>query len=192
MLLFKNDGGEAFNLYAQFMTTNPLIKTASYILYAGILLHVFYSLYLSIKNKQARPVGYNMAKPSYNSSWKSRNMGILGTIVLIFLVIHMRSFWYEMHYGDMPTVSYGGVMVEDLYTVVKAAFSQWWYALIYVLAMIGLAFHLSHGFWSAFQTLGLNHKKYTPFIKSLSLIFAIAVPALFASMPIYFFFISLN
>jgi succinate dehydrogenase / fumarate reductase cytochrome b subunit len=58
--------------------------------------------------------------------------------------------------------------------------------------MIGLAFHLSHGFWSAFQTLGLNHKKYTPFIKSLSLIFAIAVPALFASMPIYFFFISLN
>ena len=192
MLLFRNDGGEAFNLYAEFMTTNPLIKIASYILYTGIILHVVYSLILSIKNKAARPVGYVKAHPNQNSSWKSRNMGILGTIVLIFLVIHMRTFWYEMHYGDMPTVSYSGVEVEDLYTVVVAAFSNWWYSLLYVLAMVGLAFHLSHGFWSAFQTLGLNHKKYTPFIKKASLLFAIIVPLMFASMPIYFFFQSLS
>jgi succinate dehydrogenase / fumarate reductase cytochrome b subunit len=192
MLLFKNDGGEAFNLYAEFMTTNPLIKLASYILYSGLLLHVIYSLVLTIKNKSARPVGYKVAHPNDNSSWKSRNMGILGTIVLIFLIIHMRSFWYEMHYGDMPIANYGGAEIEDLYTVVKAAFSQWWYSLLYVLAMIGLAFHLSHGFWSAFQTLGLNHKKYTPFLKKVSLAFAIIVPLLFASMPIYFFLQSLS
>ena len=192
MLLFKDDNGEAFNLYAQFMTTNPLIKIASYILYSGIILHVIYSLILSIKNKTARPVGYKMANPNQNSSWKSRNMGILGTIVLIFLVIHMRSFWYEMHYGDMPLQNYAGVEVEDLYTVVKASFGQWWYALIYVLAMVGLGFHLAHGFWSAFQTLGLNHKKYTPLIKKLGLAFAIIVPVLFASMPIYFYLQSLS
>lgn len=191
MLLFKDDGGEAFNLYADFMTTSPLIKIASYILYTGIILHVVYSLILSIKNKSARPVGYQMAHPNENSSWKSRNMGILGTIVLIFLIIHLRSFWYEMHFGDMPTQNYGGVMVEDLYTVVKASFSQWWYSLLYVLAMVGLGFHLAHGFWSAFQTLGLNHKKYTPMIKKLGLAFAIIVPALFASMPVYFFLQSL-
>jgi len=191
MLLFKDDGGEAFNLYAEFMTTNPLIQTASYILYTGIILHVVYSLVLSIKNKTARPVGYKLANPNQNSSWKSRNMGILGTIVLIFLIIHLRSFWYEMHYGDMPTQEYGGVIVEDLYSVVKASFAQWWYALIYVLAMAGLGFHLAHGFWSAFQTLGLNHKKYTPMIKKLGLAFAIIVPLMFASMPVYFFLQSL-
>lgn len=192
LLLFKGDGGEAFNLYAQFMTTNPLIKTASYILYSGIILHVIYSLILSIKNKTARPVGYTKANPDQNSSWKSRNMGILGTIVLIFLVIHMRSFWYEMHYGDMPIQNYAGVEVEDLYTVVQASFGQWWYALLYVLAMIGLGFHLAHGFWSSFQTLGLNHKKYTPLIQKAGLAFAIIVPALFASMPVYFYLQSLS
>ncbi len=192
MLLFKNDGGEAFNLYAEFMTTNPLVRVASIVLYSGLLLHIIYSLVLSIKNKKARPVGYTLANPRYNSSWKSRNMGILGTIVLIFLIIHIRSFWFEMHFGYTPTRNYGGVEVKDLYAIVVSAFSQWWYVVVYLLAMVGLAFHLSHGFWSAFQTLGMNHKKYTPFIKTVSLIFAILVPALFASMPIYFFLKSLN
>lgn len=191
MLLFKDDGGEAFNLYAEFMTTNPLIKIASYILYTGIILHVIYSIILTSANRSARPVGYKLAHPNQNSTWRSRNMGILGTIIFIFLVIHLRSFWYEMHFGDIPMVNYGGVEVDDLFTVVKAAFSQWWYSLLYVLAMVGLGFHLAHGFWSAFQTLGLSHKKYTPFIKTLGVLFAIVVPALFASMPIYFYLQSL-
>jgi len=190
-LLFRNDGGEAFNLYAEFMTSNPLIKIASIILYSGIILHVIYALVLSIRNKSARPVGYAVANPNQNSSWKSRNMGILGTIVLIFLIIHMRSFWYEMKFGEVPTVNYGGADVKDLYTIVSAAFTQWWYVLIYVLAMIGLGYHLAHGFWSAFQTLGLQHKKYSPFIKKVGLAFAIVVPLLFASMPIYLFIKSL-
>ena len=188
-LLFKDDGGEAFNLYAQFMTTNPLIKMASYILYTGILLHIVYSLILSVYNKEARPVGYAMAKPNQNSTWKSRNMGILGTIVLIFLIIHMRTFWYEMKFGDVPMVNYAGIEVRDLYSLMLAAFAQWWYVALYVLAMVGLAFHLSHGFWSAFQTLGLQHKKYSPLIKNLGYIFAIAVPLLFAAMPVYLYFV---
>lgn len=190
-LLFRNDGGEAFNLYAQFMTTNPLVSAASIILYSGIILHVIYALVLSIRNKNARPVGYAVAHPNQNSSWKSRNMGILGTIVLIFLIIHMRSFWYEMRFGELPTVNYAGAEVKDLYTIVSAAFTQWWYVAIYVLAMVGLGYHLAHGFWSAFQTLGLQHKKYSPFIKKVGLAFAIVVPLLFASMPIYFFIKSL-
>lgn len=191
MLLFKDDGGEAFNLYAEFMTTNPLIRLASIILYSGLVLHIIYSLILSINNKDARPVGYHKARSNENSSWKSRNMGILGTIVLIFLLIHLRAFWYEMKFGSLPTKTYAGVEVDDLYTIVVAAFSNWWYALFYVLAMVGLGFHLAHGFWSAFQTLGMNHRKYMPFIKKLSLLFAIIVPLLFASMPVYFFIKSL-
>ena len=190
-LLFKNDGGEAFNLYAQFMTSNPLIKAASIILYSGIILHVIYALVLTIRNKSARPVGYAVANSSQNSSWKSRNMGVLGTIVLIFLIIHMRSFWYEMKFGEVPTVAIDGTQVKDLYSIVTAAFTQWWYVSLYVLAMIGLGYHLAHGCWSAFQTLGLQHKKYSPAIKKVGLAFAIAVPLLFASMPIYLFIKSL-
>ncbi|MGB3851030.1 MAG: succinate dehydrogenase cytochrome b subunit [Tunicatimonas sp.] len=191
MLMFNGDDGEAFNLYAQFMTTNPLIKMASYILYTGILVHVFYALYLSAYNKDARPVGYAVAHSEQNSTWKSRNMGILGTIVLIFLVIHLRSFWYEMKFGDVPVVNYAGVEVRDLYSIMEAAFSQWWYVLLYVLAMVGLGYHLAHGFWSAFQTLGLQHKKYSPLIKNAGYAFAIVVPLLFAAMPIYIYIKSL-
>lgn len=191
MLLFKDDGGEAFNLYAEFMTTSPLIRVASIVLYSGLILHIVYSIILTFINRSARPVGYKKAHPNENSSWRSRNMGVLGTIIFIFLVIHMRTFWYTMHFGDIPVVNYEGVEVNDLYTVVKASFSQWWYTAFYILAMVGLGFHLVHGFWSAFQTLGLSHKKYTPFIKTLSLWFSIIICILFTSMPVYFYLQSL-
>lgn len=183
--LLADDGGVAFNEYAKFMTSNPIIKTASYGLYAFILLHIAMSIALARKNRAARPVGYDKVKGSANSSFSSRNMGILGFIILVFLVIHMRSFWFEMKFGTMPVDEFGN---KDLYLIVKEAFSQWWYVALYVVCMIGLAFHLSHGFSSAFQTLGINHKKYTPFIKKLGVVYAILIPAAFASIPLIMFF----
>lgn len=183
--LLADDGGEAFNEYAKFMTSNPLIKFTSYGLYAFILIHIIMSIALAVKNKKARPVGYDKVKGSANSSFSSRNMGILGFIIFVFLVIHMRSFWFEMHWGYIPLDEAGN---KDLYLIVKEAFSQWWYVAIYVVCMVGLAFHLSHGFSSAFQTLGINHKKYTPFIKKLGIVYAILIPAAFASIPLIMFF----
>lgn len=183
--LLAGDGGLAFNAYAKFMTTNPIVKTLSYGLYAGFLIHIIMSVILVYKNKKARPVGYEKVKGSANSSWSSRNMGILGFIILLFLVIHLRNFWYEMHWGGIATDEAGN---KDLFAVVNAAFSEWWYVVLYVVCMIGLAFHLSHGFSSAFQTLGLNHKKYTPFIKGLGIVYAILIPAAFASIPLIMFF----
>lgn len=183
--LLADDGGEAFNEYAEFMTSNPIIKFLSYGLYAFILLHIIMSIALVMKNKKARPVGYEKVKGSANSSFSSRNMGILGFIILVFLVIHMRSFWFEMKFGTMPVDEFGN---KDLYLIVKEAFSQWWYVALYVVCMVGLAFHLSHGFSSAFQTLGVNHSKYTPFIKKLGIVYAILIPAAFASIPLIMFF----
>jgi succinate dehydrogenase / fumarate reductase cytochrome b subunit len=183
--LLADDGGLAFNAYAKFMTSNPIIKFASYGLYAFILIHIIMSVALAIKNKGARPVGYAEVKGSANSSFSSRNMGILGFIILVFLVIHLRNFWYEMHWGSIPIDEAGN---KDLYAVVNAAFVEWWYVVIYVACMVGLAFHLSHGFSSAFQTLGINHKKYTPFIKKLGIVYAILIPAAFASIPLIMFF----
>jgi succinate dehydrogenase / fumarate reductase, cytochrome b subunit len=179
--LLLDDGGLQFNAYAKFMTTNPVVKITSYILYTGILLHVIYAIILTIVNKKARPIGYAVSGGSTNSAWASRNMGVLGTIILIFLVIHLRGFWFEMHWGGIPVDANGN---KDLYKVVTAAFSQWWYVAIYVISMAGLGFHLIHGFKSAFQTLGLNHKKYNGLIKNTGVLIAVVIPAAFAAIPV--------
>jgi succinate dehydrogenase / fumarate reductase cytochrome b subunit len=183
--LLKNDGGEAFNIYAEFMTTNVVIKTISYILYASILIHVIWAVVLSLGNFRARDQKYSRIKNS--SPWTSRNMGILGTIILIFLVIHLRNFWAEMHWGGIPKVMYGDREVKDLYTLVAHWFDKAWYIVLYAVCMVALAFHLWHGFSSAFQTLGLNHVKYNPVIRFVGRAFAIIVPALFALIPIWMF-----
>lgn len=186
--LFYNDGGQAFNIYAKFMTTNPIVKILSYLTYLSVIGHVVYSIVLSNHNKAARPIGYAVSGASTNSSAASRNMGILGTIILLFLVGHMYSFWYQMHWGDIPTVTYEGETYKDLYSVVQLAFQQTWMVVLYVIAMVFLAFHLSHGFVSAFQSLGINHKKYSPAIKTVGLVYCIVVPVLFAAMPVYIYF----
>lgn len=190
LLLFKGDGGEAFNIYAKFMTTNPAVKILSYLTYISVIGHVIYAIILGRKNKAARPIGYEESKSSTNSTTASRNMGVLGTIILIFLVVHMQSFWYQMHWGDLPLVEYDGETYKDLFSIVTFAFQNELMVAGYVIAMGFLAFHLSHGFASAFQTLGLNHKKYTPAIQAVGKFYAVIVPILFALMPLYIYFTS--
>lgn len=185
--LLKDDGGEAFNVYAQFMTHNPLIKTVSYILYTSIVVHTVWAIMLTRKNRKARGSEGYAVTTGKSSHWTSRNMGILGTILFVFIVIHMRQFWAEMHWGGIPTKVYDGQEVKDLYAVVEAAYQQWWYVVIYVVSMVFLAFHLYHGFASAFQTLGLNHVKFNPVISFVGKVFAIVIPALFALIPIWMY-----
>lgn len=181
--LLKGDGGEAFNVYSKFMTTNTLIKIVSYVNYAFIVIHIVWALLLTIHNRKARgPEGYAVSKNS--SAWTSRNMGILGTFILIFLVIHLKGFWYQMHWGGIPVKVYEGVEVKDLYSVVVFAYSNPLIVLIYVVSMMVLAFHLWHGFASTFQTLGLNHLKYNQPIRFVGRAFSIIVPVLFAIIPI--------
>lgn len=178
------DGGESFNIYAETMANNPFIRIVSIGNFAFILLHVVYSIILSLQNKSARPIGYAVSGASTNSPWSSRNMGILGTLILIFLLVHLKSFWYEFKFGEIPTAVYEGVTYKDGFKVVAEIYSQPIYVLFYVLSMGILGFHLSHGFASAFQTLGLNHVKYSPIIKKVGLWFSILIPALFALIPI--------
>ncbi len=185
--LIKDDSGRAFNIYAEFMTTFPLIKAVSIGNFFFILLHIFTSVLLTQKNRAARPVAYAYNAGNTNSSWASRNMGILGTIILVFLVVHLKGYWYEMHFGSVPTQNYDGKDVKDLYAIVKASYTQLWYVAFYVVSMVFVGFHLVHGFASAFQTLGLSHPKYTPLIKGLGYGFAVIVPAAFALIPIIMF-----
>ena len=185
--LLRDDHGQAFNTYAEFMGTNGLIQIISKVNFTLILMHALWGLFLTIKNRAARgPQGYVVVKNS--SPWTSRNMGILGTLVLIFLVVHIKDFYAQVHFGTVPPVEYDGKQVKDLYTIVSEWFNVGWYVALYVFCMGALGFHLWHGFESAFQTLGLNHPKYTPIIKFIGRTFSVVVPALFAIIPVAMFF----
>jgi succinate dehydrogenase / fumarate reductase cytochrome b subunit len=164
------------------MATNWLIRAMEVVLMAGLLLHIFQALILTLENKKARPVGYAKVNGAANSSWYSRSMGLLGTLLLIFLIIHLAHFWVKSRFTGLPGEDAEGH--ENLYAVMQETFTHMWVVIVYTLAMISLAYHLLHGFQSAFQTLGLNHKKYTPLIKTVGAVFSIVVPVIFAAMPI--------
>ncbi len=281
-LIFKTgeEGKRVFNEYAYFMTHNPAVKVLSYLTYFSILFHAVDGIALLIQNKRARPVKYAYSKPSSNSSWTSRYMALLGTLVLVFIATHMSNFWWKMKYTtEVPLHSYYsetnqdtlylthkgeqittsqlrmigetdgtqfvmkadkmnksiekefqdylstnalspdqmqelkelknkqirkedevlGEGYKDLHTVVMQFFSKnnksdggmplgLLGTLFYVFSMSVLAFHLWHGFASAFQSLGLNHPKYTPLIKIFGRGFAIVVPLLFAIIPVMIYF----
>lgn len=182
-LVFFNDGGHLFNEGAEFMAHNVFIRTMEIVLFIGILLHIFQALVLTLQNKKARPVGYAVTNGNANSKWYSRSMGLLGTLILIFLIIHLKHFWYVSRLTDHITSG-----EETLYDEMKEVFENPVWVALYVLSMISLAYHLMHGFQSGFQTLGINHPKYTPFIKTLGKVFAIVLPFIFALMPLAFFF----
>ncbi|MBS1545411.1 MAG: succinate dehydrogenase cytochrome b subunit [Bacteroidetes bacterium] len=184
--LLKDDGGHAFNVYAEFMSTNPLIQTVSKVNFFLILLHAGVSLVLTMRNRSARgPVGYAVSNKS--SIWSSRNMGILGTLVLVFIVVHLNNFWAQMHWGNLNMVEYDGKQYRDLYSLCGLLFSYGWYVALYVFCMAAIGFHLWHGFASAFQTLGLNHLKYNGLISFVGKAFSIIVPALYALIPVMMF-----
>lgn len=182
-LIFLNDGGETFNAAAEFMAHNWLIRFLEIGLFLGFILHIIQSLILTIENKKARKIGYAVSNANANSKWYSRSMGLLGTLILIFLIIHLKHFWVVSRFTDH--ISSGQ---ETLYDEMKEVFENPIIVLIYVLAQISLSYHLMHGFQSAFQTLGLNHKKYTPIIKKIGIIYSILIPFIFALMPLAMYF----
>ena len=188
--LLAGDQGDSFNLYAEFMTSNPLIKTGAYGLYFFILLHAVQGLILWSKNRTARGgQGYavKVTRAVNTNGPVARSMGWLGTIILVFILLHMYQFWLQMKMGAVDMATIDGKEVKNLYTLVSTAFNDPIYVAIYVVSMIVIAFHLWHGFQSAFQTLGVNHPKYTPFIQGLGKVYSIVVPLGFAIIPILMF-----
>ena len=171
-----------FNAYAAFMTSFPPIKIISYLLYASILLHAVDGIVLASQNRAARPVGYGEYRGSANSGWASRNMALLGIFTLLFLLVHMKSFWFEMHFGSLPLDANGN---KDLFGITVAAFEQVWYSAFYVVAMVSLGFHLWHGVESAFQTMGWTHPTYTPVVQVAGRTLAVVLCGAFAMIPLY-------
>ncbi|MFI5149468.1 MAG: succinate dehydrogenase cytochrome b subunit [Bacteroidia bacterium] len=177
--IFFNDGGATFNVAAEFMSTNWLIRAMEIVLFAGIVVHIVQALLLTIGNNKARPVKYAVNNGASNSKWYSRWMGLLGTLILMFLIIHLGHFWLKTRFT--------GLTQHTLFDEMKVSFSQLWVVIIYCAGMVSLSYHLMHGVSAAFQTLGWNHKNYTPFIKKAGFIFALVIPFIFALMPIFMY-----
>jgi succinate dehydrogenase / fumarate reductase, cytochrome b subunit len=180
--IFWNDGGKEFDTLAHFMGTNFVIRTIEIGLFAFLILHAVQGLLLWSKNKSTRKSRYTTSAGSANSSWYSRSMGLLGTLVLLFLIVHISAFWAPNRYsqtfgeGELP-----------LYEMMCHKFQNVWMVIFYVFGCFALAWHLVHGFYSAFQTLGLTTNKYKGIIKVVGIGFSIIVPLIFALMPVAFY-----
>lgn len=177
-LIFLNDGGVLFNAGANFMSHNPIIRILEIGLFAGLIIHIVQAARLTQKNQKARPIHYAVNGGKFNSSWYSRSMGILGSLLLLFLVVHLANFWFPTKQALINHSSH------NTYANLKEVFSKWYFVALYLLGVASLFYHLLHGFQSAFQTLGLNHKRYTPLIRKAGFGFSVLVCALFAAMPL--------
>lgn len=177
--IFLNDNGETFNTIAHFMSHNWIVRFLEIGLFAGLLIHIIQGLIVWKQNRQARPVKYYSNKPEKNSTWYSRSMGILGTLLLLFLIMHINHFWV-----GTKVALYGSGEDHNLYMEMQDVFSNLWVVVLYLVGLVALFWHLLHGFQSAFQTFGMNHKRYTPIIKTAGFLYSVIITILFALMPL--------
>ncbi len=181
-MVFYNDGGASFNVLAHFMGSNPVIRIIEIGLMAFLVIHSVWGIRLWLKNKSRRTVGYAVNNRSQNSNWYSRSMGILGTLILLFLIMHLWAFWAPNRANQLIE---GEEL--DLFQRMADTFANPLIVIIYVLGCISLGWHLVHGFWSSFQTFGLTTHRYKGQIRAIGTVFSILIPLLFALMPLWFY-----
>ncbi len=183
---------ETLNLYShKLISTGPLLYLLEGLLAGALLLHIVYGVTVFWDKRRSRPQRYERLRskgaPS-KENISSLTMIYSGVLLFIFLIVHLANF----KYGPVYTVEYNGEQVRDLYRLVVEVFHQPLYVLFYVGIMILLFSHLRHGFWSAFQSLGLAHPRYTPVIYGIGIVLALLLGLGYIMVPIYvYFFVSL-
>jgi succinate dehydrogenase / fumarate reductase, cytochrome b subunit len=183
-MIFFNDNGATFNEYGRFMSHNMIVRVLEIGLFVGFIIHIYQGFALTLSNQKKRETKYAIDPGNATSKWYSRSMGILGSLLLIFLVVHLSHFWV----GTKASLYLHNDAPHNMFEEMKAAFSHEWIVIVYVIGVISLSWHLVHGFPSAFQTLGINNTKYNGLIKTIGFAFSIIVPLLFALMPIAMYF----
>ena len=186
-MIWFNDGGVTFNKWAHFMGTNLIIRIMEIGLFAGLLLHIVDGLWLYFKNRAARPVKYAYNNEAANSPWYSRSMAILGTLILLFLTVHLSNFWLKTRFTGVEQYGLDAEHQENLFAMMQQVFQSPKILAVYLIGCFSLFWHLLHGFKSSFQSLGLNHLKYNEGIIVVGIAFSIIVPLIFALMPISIF-----
>ena len=189
LLMIFSDSPNAFNVAAHFMGTNIVIRMFEIILFTVFFAHIIVGLILQIQNWSARPVKYKVSNFTSQTSFFSKWVFHTAVIIIVFLIIHLADFFYKIKFtNDLGSVLINGKEYHDTAALVIEKFQFPGYVIFYLISMVVLFLHLNHGFQSAFQTLGVNHRKYTPFIKLFGLVYSIVVPAGFAFIAVYFYF----
>ncbi|MEI6945711.1 succinate dehydrogenase cytochrome b subunit [Paraflavisolibacter sp. H34] len=183
------DNGEMFNKAAHFMGSTLVMRLLEIVLFIGFFIHIIQGWSLELQNRKKRGQGYNVDLGNRGSKWYSRSMGLLGTLVFFFLVLHISDFWIPSRIThNLEPVTYNGVDMHDLYLKMFDAFQSGIVVVLYLIGVISLFYHLMHGFSSAFRTLGVYNKKYQSMLKATGYGFTIIVCLLFALMPISMYF----
>lgn len=192
--IWAMDGGEMFNKAAHFMGSMVVPRVLEIGLFLGFFLHIIQGYMLTVQNKSKRSVGYAVDYGNAGSKWYSRSMGILGSLILLFLIMHIYHFWTPSRLGGMwnihelAQVNYDGKEYHNLYEEMRIIFENPIIVAVYVLGCISLGYHLAHGFQSSFRTIGVHNKRYVAMLIGIGYAFSIIVCLAFAMMPVSFYF----
>jgi succinate dehydrogenase / fumarate reductase, cytochrome b subunit len=181
------DNGDMFNRAADFMGKTVVIRIMEIVLFLGFFVHIIQGLMLEASNRAKRKIGYEVNLGDRGSKWYSRAMGLLGTILLLFLILHWWHFWIPSrftHAGLSEELLSNGRVSHNMFALMKVTFSEWWVVIVYVVACISLAYHLLHGFQSAFRTMGLSNTRYITMVNAIGVGYSVIVPLIFALMPV--------
>ena len=190
-IFVPEDNGEIFNKAAHWLGASLVPRVLEIGLFLFFILHIVQGYILEVKNRSNRGIGYNVRMGSKGSAWYRKSMGLLGTLILLFLVVHLADFWIPSRFGGLGEVEYAdtpGKSYHELYGRMIEVFQNQWVVLLYVLGCISLAWHLIHGFQSSFRTLGVSNKKYLALLQNSGYVFSIIVCLLFAMMPVSIYF----
>lgn len=187
-LMLLNANPDPYNVYSHFLISlGDVLVVVEFIFIGFLLFHVWSGISIALGKKKARPEAYAKSGNAGGASKKtfsSKTMIFTGLLTFVFIAIHLRTFKFGTEYKTMVD----GVEMRDLYTLVWEVFRSPVYVIWYVGALVFLGFHLRHGFWSAFQSLGVSHPRYSPFIHSVGILLAFVLAVGFIGIPLWIFF----
>jgi succinate dehydrogenase / fumarate reductase cytochrome b subunit len=190
-LFDDSDNGEMFNKAAHFMGSSYVIRLMEIGLFIGIIAHIVQGYMLEAQNRARRKKGYAVNMGSKGSAWYKKSMGLLGTLILLFLIVHISHFWVPSRITYAETLSettYNGREMHDVFSKMVEVFKNPLVVILYLLGCFSLAWHLLHGFQSSFRTVGVHNKKWLTLVNNLGIGFSIIVPLVFALMPVSIYF----
>jgi succinate dehydrogenase / fumarate reductase cytochrome b subunit len=182
--------GEIFNKAAHFLGQTLVPRVLEIGLFLFIILHIVQGYVLEVQNRTKRNIGYEVKMGSKGSKWYRKSMGLLGTLIFLFLIVHIADFWVPSRFGGLEPVNYEQDPKEyhNLYGKMIEVFQNPWIVVLYIIGCISLAYHLIHGFQSSFRTLGVSNKKYLTMLTGIGWAFSIIVCLVFAMMPVSVYF----
>lgn len=188
LLLPESIARDLYNSYSTSLRESPLTKIVAYVLYTSIVLHTFYALLITLKNRKAKPDKYIVNHSNENSTWTSQNMGLIGIVILLFLIVHLANFWARIKLGMGEEVRLDVLGNKDVYEVTYTLFHNIYFVIFYTLISIPLALHLHHGLKSAFKSLGFYHKRGLHLLAKVSLVYSVIMGVGFGIIPFIVYF----